>query len=46
MLQRADALRVVADRYPDQPVILTLGGTVREMLAIAAGWPMASRMGR
>ena len=39
MLQRADALRVVADRYPDQPVILTLGGTVREMLAIAGRRP-------
>lgn len=39
MLQRADGLRVVADRYPDQPIILTLGGTVREMLAIAGRRP-------
>ena len=35
MLQRADALRLVADRYPHDPIILTLGGTVREMLAVA-----------
>lgn len=39
MLQRADGLRVVADRYPDQPIILTLGGTVREMLAVAGRRP-------
>ena len=35
MLQRPEALRAIADRYPDQPVLLTLGGTVREMIAVA-----------
>jgi thiamine pyrophosphate-dependent acetolactate synthase large subunit-like protein len=35
VLQRPDALRVIAERYPDQPVLLTLGGTVREMLSVA-----------
>jgi len=39
MLQRADALRLVADRYLDDPIILTLGGTVREMLAVAGRRP-------
>ena len=39
MLQRADGLRAVADRYPDQPIVLTLGGTVREMLAVAGRRP-------
>lgn len=35
MLQRPDALRLIADRFPDDPTILTLGGTIREMLAVA-----------
>lgn len=39
MLQRPDALRTIADRFPDDPVVLTLGGTVREMLAVAGRRP-------
>jgi thiamine pyrophosphate-dependent acetolactate synthase large subunit-like protein len=35
MLKRADGLKLIADRFPDQPVILTLGGTIREMMAVA-----------
>jgi len=35
MLKRADGLKLIADRFPDQPVILTLGGTIREMIAVA-----------
>lgn len=35
MLQRPDGLRLIAERYADQPVILTLGGTIREMIAVA-----------
>jgi thiamine pyrophosphate-dependent acetolactate synthase large subunit-like protein len=35
MLQRTDGLKLIADRFPDQPIILTLGGTVREMIAVA-----------
>ena len=39
MLQRPDGLRIIADRFPQDPVILTLGGTVREMLAVAGRRP-------
>lgn len=39
MLQRPDGLRIVAERFPDDPIILTLGGTVREMLAVAGRRP-------
>jgi thiamine pyrophosphate-dependent acetolactate synthase large subunit-like protein len=35
MLKRADGLKLIADRFADQPVILTLGGTIREMMAVA-----------
>lgn len=34
MLERPDALRLIDQAFPDQPVVLTLGGTIREMLAI------------
>jgi thiamine pyrophosphate-dependent acetolactate synthase large subunit-like protein len=34
MLQRTEGLKLIADRFPDQPVILTLGGTIREMIAV------------
>jgi thiamine pyrophosphate-dependent acetolactate synthase large subunit-like protein len=34
MLQRPDALRLIDAAFPDQPVVLTLGGTIREMLAV------------
>lgn len=39
MLERPDALRLIAERFPDDPVVLTLGGTVREMLAVAGRRP-------
>jgi sulfopyruvate decarboxylase subunit beta len=31
-LQRPDALRLIERAFPEQPVVLTLGGTIREML--------------
>jgi phosphonopyruvate decarboxylase len=34
-LERADVLRHVDAAAPDSPVVLTLGGTAREMLAVA-----------
>jgi sulfopyruvate decarboxylase subunit beta len=34
MLERPEALRLIDARFPEQPVILTLGGTIREMLAV------------
>ena len=33
MLQRPQALRLIDAAFPDQPLVLTLGGTIREMLA-------------
>jgi thiamine pyrophosphate-dependent acetolactate synthase large subunit-like protein len=39
MLQRPDGLRLIAERFPDAPIILTLGGTLREMLAVAGRRP-------
>src|ERR1700693_3232375 len=33
MLDRPDALRLIDAAFPDHPVVLTLGGTIREMLA-------------
>jgi sulfopyruvate decarboxylase subunit beta len=38
-LPRVDALRIVARAFPDQPIVLTLGGTVREMLAVCGRQP-------
>jgi phosphonopyruvate decarboxylase len=38
-LQRADVLRRVDATFPDDPVVLTLGGTVREMIAVAGRRP-------
>ncbi len=38
-LQRPDALRLIARAFPDQPVVLTLGGTIREMLAVVGRRP-------
>ena len=35
LMSRPDALRVVDAIYRDAPVVLTLGGTIREMLAVA-----------
>ena len=34
MLQRPEVLRHIDAAFPDQPVVITLGGTVREMLAV------------
>jgi thiamine pyrophosphate-dependent acetolactate synthase large subunit-like protein len=34
MLERPDALRLIDAAFPDQPIVLTLGGTIREMLSI------------
>jgi thiamine pyrophosphate-dependent acetolactate synthase large subunit-like protein len=34
MLERPDALTLIDAAFPDQPVVLTLGGTIREMLAV------------
>ncbi|MGI9147887.1 MAG: thiamine pyrophosphate-dependent enzyme [Chloroflexota bacterium] len=34
MLERPEALRLIDAAFPDQPVVMTLGGTIREMLAV------------
>jgi len=34
MLDRPDALRLIDAAFPQQPMVLTLGGTIREMLAV------------
>src|SRR6202011_3551072 len=34
MLERPDALRLIDAAFPEQPIVLTLGGTIREMLAV------------
>jgi sulfopyruvate decarboxylase subunit beta len=34
VLQRPEALRLIDARFAEQPVVLTLGGTIREMLAV------------
>lgn len=39
MLRRPDGLRIISERFPNDPVVLTLGGTVREMLAVAGRRP-------
>ncbi|MPZ15664.1 MAG: phosphonopyruvate decarboxylase [Chloroflexi bacterium] len=38
-LSRPDALRIIAELLPDQPIILTLGGTIREMFSVAGRRP-------
>jgi sulfopyruvate decarboxylase subunit beta len=38
-LQRPDALRIIHEAFPDQPVVVTLGGTVREMIATCGRRP-------
>src|SRR5437763_11591335 len=38
-LQRPDALRLIDRAFPDQPIVLTLGGTIREMLAMVGRRP-------
>ena len=39
MLERPDALRLIDAAFPDQPLVLTLGGTIREMLAVVGRKP-------
>ena len=39
MLQRPDALRLIDAAFPEQPMVLTLGGTIREMLAVVGRKP-------
>ena len=37
--ERPDALRLIDAAFPDQPLVLTLGGTIREMLAVVGRKP-------
>jgi thiamine pyrophosphate-dependent acetolactate synthase large subunit-like protein len=39
MLERPDALRLIDATFPNRPVVLTLGGTIREMLAVVGRKP-------
>jgi thiamine pyrophosphate-dependent acetolactate synthase large subunit-like protein len=39
VLDRPDALRLIDAAFPDQPLVLTLGGTIREMLAVVGRKP-------
>lgn len=39
MIDRPDALRLVDAAFPNQPMVLTLGGTIREMLAVVGRKP-------
>lgn len=39
LMQRPDALRIVDEVFAADPVVLTLGGTIREMLAVAGRKP-------
>jgi thiamine pyrophosphate-dependent acetolactate synthase large subunit-like protein len=39
VLQRPDALRLIDTAFPDQPLVLTLGGTIREMVALVGQKP-------
>jgi sulfopyruvate decarboxylase subunit beta len=39
MLRRLHALRVIDAAFPTQPVVLTLGGTIREMLSVVGRKP-------
>ena len=38
-LPRPNALRIIAEAFPDAPIVLTLGGTVREMLSVVGRRP-------
>jgi thiamine pyrophosphate-dependent acetolactate synthase large subunit-like protein len=38
-LKRADVLLRISDTFPANPIVLTLGGTVREMIAVAGRRP-------
>lgn len=39
LMHRPDALKIVDELFANDPVILTLGGTIREMLAVAGRKP-------
>src|ERR1700730_17957433 len=39
MLERPDALRLIDAAFAEVPVVLTLGGTIREMLAVVGRKP-------
>ncbi len=39
MLERPEALALIDAAFPDQPLVLTLGGTIREMLAVVGRRP-------
>jgi sulfopyruvate decarboxylase subunit beta len=39
MLTRPEGLKMIAERFPNDPVVLTLGGTLREMLGVAGRRP-------
>jgi thiamine pyrophosphate-dependent acetolactate synthase large subunit-like protein len=39
MLERPDALRLIDAAFPSQPLVLTLGGTIREMLSVVGRKP-------
>jgi sulfopyruvate decarboxylase subunit beta len=38
-LQRPEALRLLDRAFPDQPIVLTIGGTIREMVAVCGRRP-------
>src|SRR5919202_5424601 len=38
-LQRPQALRLLDRAFPDQPIVLTIGGTIREMIAVCGRRP-------
>lgn len=38
-LQRWEALRIINEVFPDQPIVVTLGGSVREMVAVCGRRP-------
>jgi thiamine pyrophosphate-dependent acetolactate synthase large subunit-like protein len=39
VLERPEVLRLIDAAFPDQPLVLTLGGTIREMLAVVGRKP-------
>jgi thiamine pyrophosphate-dependent acetolactate synthase large subunit-like protein len=39
VLERPDALRLIDAAFPAQPLVLTLGGTIREMLSVVGRKP-------
>jgi thiamine pyrophosphate-dependent acetolactate synthase large subunit-like protein len=39
VLERPEALRLIDAAFPEQPLVLTLGGTIREMVAVVGRKP-------